>query len=44
MYASYLMHKHDYDFNQRDMEDFRKWIAAASRSPRINYPGPAHFV
>ena len=27
MYASYQMHKHDYDFNQRDMEDFRKWIA-----------------
>ena len=27
MYASYLMHKHDFDFDQRDMEDFRKWIA-----------------
>ena len=27
MYASYLMHKHDFDFTQRDMRDFRKWIA-----------------
>jgi sentrin-specific protease 1 len=27
MYASYLMQKHDFDFNQHDMENFRKWIA-----------------
>ena len=27
MYASNLMHKHDFDFTQRDMRDFRKWIA-----------------
>ena len=27
MYASYQMHRHEFDFKQRDMEDFRKWIA-----------------
>jgi Ulp1 family protease len=27
IHASYLMHQHDFDFQQRDMENFRKWIA-----------------